>query len=255
MTARILGPWRSLGLAMLLGPASFLAAQAEGTAVYAGLPTNAFLHRWLVLGRIPVFAGEARPDDEAAQKAAFATDRLADHGGEAAVTPDPLRAFTVRGQTLIWRLLNSPADVVKLKQEGASNDRAVAYAAAEIHMPEAVSLPFGLGSDDALKVWLNGKVVLERWAMRPCTPDEHLVRLGFVPDPNRLVVKVLNGPGDWGFACRPIGQEILKLAEQGKLEVQDRLDKCYPRLSSRQRGHAPSPADADLRDPQPHLET
>ena len=43
-------------------------------------------------------------------------------------------------------------------------DYATAYAWARIDMPAETSALLGIGSDDAVKVWLNGELVHENWA-------------------------------------------------------------------------------------------
>ena len=60
----------------------------------------------------------------------------------------------------------------------------------------------GLGSDDAVKVWLNGKLVHENWSDRACAPDDDMVPVEFAAGKNQLLLKVQNVQGDWSFACR-----------------------------------------------------
>lgn len=237
--SRLSPSWR--WLAACLGIALVLATEALGSASYPGIRTNEFLRSWQVLGPIRIFPGEPRPEDQAAQREAFTADLLADHGGEAAAAPASDGPLTVRDQTLAWRHVDSPTDVVNLVQGGVTNDYAIAYAVAEIEMPEAGSLAFGLGSDDAVRVWLNGKLVHERWTMRACTPDEDLVRFDFVRGTNRLVLKVLNGQGDWAFACRPLGQEVLngalvRAAVAGDLEGANVALACGADVNGRRHG-------------------
>jgi len=241
MTPPIQPPCPPRWLAAFLGVAVLPALAVAGTATYPGLRTNEFLRSWQVLGPIRILPGESRPADEAAQKEAFTADLLADHGGEAAAAPASGGTLAVRGQTLAWRLLESPGGVVNLAQDGATNDCSIAYAAAEIEMAEPASLAFGLGSDDAIKAWLNGKLVHERWAMRSCAPDEDLIRFDFVRGTNRLLLKVLNGQGDWAFACRPVGQEVLngalvRAAAAGNLDGMNVALACGVDANARRHG-------------------
>jgi hypothetical protein len=92
---------------------------AEKTALYRGLQTNQFMKCWLVLAPLPVFPGAAKADDEAAQKKAFATDFLAEHGGEAGIQPEPEALLRIGGNDLAWRLVESKNDTVSLLSPGA----------------------------------------------------------------------------------------------------------------------------------------
>src|SRR2546422_4567370 len=93
----------ALACAPILAPTR--AAQATEGALYRGVQTNQFMKRWLLLAPIAVFAGDAKADDQEAQKKAFASDLLADSGGEAAAQPRPGQTLKVTGTSLTWRLI------------------------------------------------------------------------------------------------------------------------------------------------------
>jgi CubicO group peptidase (beta-lactamase class C family) len=86
----------------------------------------------------------------------------------------------------------------------------------------------GLGSNDAVKVWLNGTLVHEHWVMRPVRKDDDLVQLDLQPGRNTLLLKVLNGSGGWGFMCRALGpraleEKLISAASRGDLDTVKRL--------------------------------
>jgi hypothetical protein len=78
----------------------------------------------------------------------------------------------------------------------------VAYAWAQVEMPEQANAVLGIGSDDCVKVWLNGKLVHENRAGRGVIADSDRVPVTFKKGKNQLVLKILNYGGPWGFACR-----------------------------------------------------
>ena len=102
----------------------------------------------------------------------------------------------------------SKSDVVDLKAGASPSDYAIAYAWAEIEVPEKTRGVLGLGSDDAVKVWLNGKLVHENWIARACAPDDDLVPVEFAAGKNQLLLKVQNIQGDWSFTCRLLSQDL-----------------------------------------------
>ena len=72
----------------------------------------------------------------------------------------------------------------------------------EIEMPEEMTGTLGIGSDDGVKVWLNGELVHENWLSREVAPDDDRVPVTFRKGKNQLVLKVQNALGAWGFCCR-----------------------------------------------------
>ncbi|MBM3238951.1 DUF3471 domain-containing protein [Candidatus Poribacteria bacterium] len=183
------------------------------TASYQGLQADEFMKTWLILGPIPVFDGEPNPQDQETQKKAFATDFLTKHGGEKGIQPKPGLTHRAGEKEYQWLLVHSKSDIVDLVEIYGKKEFVVAYAWAEIDMPEAKAALLGVGSDDGVKVWLNGELVHENWIGRPVQKDDDLVPANLKKGKNQLLLKVQNQQLDWGFACRVLGSEAL----EGKL--------------------------------------
>jgi len=78
----------------------------------------------------------------------------------------------------------------------------VAYALVYIESPEEKSVQLRFGSDDGSKVWLNNK---EIWALNldgPGVFDHYKIDATLKPGLNKVLVKVCNTVGDWGFFLR-----------------------------------------------------
>jgi CubicO group peptidase (beta-lactamase class C family) len=188
---------------------------AACVARYAGLEPDVFLHTWLILKPIalaapahgPIGGTAQSPPDEQAQAKAFAADWLRGNGGEAAVRARPGLEQKIGGLQLVWQRVESPGDAVDLKTGSDPDSYVIAYASAEIDVPHATKALLGIGSDDGVKVWLNGKLVHEKWAIRPVHPDEDIVPVQFVAGRNRLLLKVQNASDGWGFTCRVMGEK------------------------------------------------
>jgi CubicO group peptidase (beta-lactamase class C family) len=213
-----------------------LAAEPRHSPNYHGLEPDVFMTRWLVLSPIPV--SEEPSPDEAAQKRAFAEDFLKPAGGEARVTPRAGETISISGRDHVWRLVESPGDIINLKIASMPEAYSIAYAWAEIEMSEATTGLLGLGSDDAVKVWLNGQLIHEHWVGRAPEPDSDTVPVTFNSGPNRLLLKVQNIEGPWGFACRLMGTEAqaVKLgaaARTGEMDTARRLLEAGVDVNSR----------------------
>ncbi|MEK6235714.1 MAG: DUF1549 domain-containing protein, partial [Planctomycetales bacterium] len=89
-----------------------------------------------------------------------------------------------------------------------------------IEVMKGRKLEISLGSDDAIKVFLNGKSVLAKEAQRGAAADQEKVVLNLRTGKNDLLLKIVNGAGPSGFyfstkaAATPKNiQDILNLAE------------------------------------------
>jgi hypothetical protein len=76
---------------------------------------------------------------------------------------------------------------------------AVAYAYAEIEEPCTRSAILRCGSDDGIQIWLNGQIVHRNEIGRAYTPDSDQAPVQLVAGRNRILVKIDNYHGGWGF--------------------------------------------------------
>lgn len=162
---------------------------AELEAVtYDGLEPGAFIQKWLVLG--PVWI----KGDQAVHRIAFDTHHI-----------DPAEfepTYDIDGKAYQWRLLTDGSGTIDLSYPFGTIP-GILYAWAEVEMPEETDAVLGIGSDDGVKVWLNGELVHENWISRGVTIDEDRVPVTFKQGTNHLVLKIQNqGGGPWGFCCR-----------------------------------------------------
>jgi hypothetical protein len=81
------------------------------------------------------------------------------------------------------------------------------YLARTIDAPNARELTLGFGSDDGIRVWHDGALVLDREVVRTAAPDQDQVTLRLHPGRNRLLVKLVNATGQHSFFCRTVGEE------------------------------------------------
>lgn len=163
-------------------------------ATYEDIKPGQFMRKWLFLGPIDVpWEGEGYFPDEETSNKFFDTKSL------------DVERFVpqvrIAGNDYEWATLYSEYGVVDLT---AVFDKwfAVAYAWAQVEMPEQTDAILGIGSDDCVRVWLNGKLVHEHWGGRGVIPDNDRVPVTFKKGKNQLVLKILNYGSPWGFACR-----------------------------------------------------
>lgn len=99
-------------------------------------------------------------------------------------------------------------------------ENAVAYLYRSVYSEAPVSLPVTLGSDDGLRVWLNGKLVHEFNGGRGVSVTDDPLDLALAAGTNHLLVKVGNGGGAWGFGM----QAKAELSSEGRQELQPAIN-------------------------------
>ncbi|NRA95691.1 MAG: DUF1553 domain-containing protein [Planctomycetes bacterium] len=77
-----------------------------------------------------------------------------------------------------------------------------------IDSPSARPFSFFVGSDDSIKVFLNGKEIFVRNVARGVAADQDRVDVGLQAGENRLMIKIVNGGGACGFYFRALGEYV-----------------------------------------------
>ncbi len=93
----------------------------------------------------------------------------------------------------------------------APTDNRVAYAFRTMHSDTDMPVVFCTGSDDALRVWLNGEPVVSKLVLRPPSPDAERTPVTLRSGANNVLVEVSNAGGGWGFFLRIEDQDGTKL--------------------------------------------
>ncbi len=116
--------------------------------------------------------------------------------------PDFAATFTVGDFTLTWKPVEtSKKGFVNLTKALGGAEYVVAYAYAEIESIHQRETALRCGSDDGIKVWLNGKVVHENDTQRSHVAGEDSAPIFLQEGTNRLLLKITNMVGGWGFSA------------------------------------------------------
>ena len=152
-----------------------------------------FIRRWLVLSDIPL-AGVA---------GGFEKDWLGERGGEAAIRPVEKMTHTLAdGSKISWRSVTAWGDTADLS-DGVGLKRDLAgYAFATVSRKESGKALLAIGSDESIRVWLNGALALDRRTQRQLTFDEDQVEVDMKAGENTLLVKLEQRVGPWTFCAR-----------------------------------------------------
>jgi hypothetical protein len=177
-------------------------------------------------GQAWLLAGPFRVERLSGLENALDRDYLASSGmapsGEASAAP--LRIGSSASK--LWREAEGGAeegDGVDFIAELGPSAYSVAYAYREVDATSSREVLLELGSDDGVKVWINGAMVLANHVRRALLPDEDSVVVSLAKGRNRVLVKVEQAEGEWGFKLRfaPLG------GDRGPAPVAGAL-KAYP---------------------------
>jgi hypothetical protein len=85
-----------------------------------------------------------------------------------------------------------------------SAENSANYLAKVIEVTNEMELPVSLGSDDGIKVFLNGEIVLAKNIGRGAAPDQDKVVLKLKKGKNTIILKFIMGVGLPVFILNPV---------------------------------------------------
>jgi len=104
---------------------------------------------------------------------------------------------------IAWRRIEAdPAGFVDLTKHVTPSEFAVAYGLAYVQSPDDREVALLLGSDDGVRVWINDALVHSNPAYRGAYHDQDTVKVRLRKGWNKVLIKVLQGGGGWGFFVR-----------------------------------------------------
>jgi hypothetical protein len=151
-----------------------------------------------------VTAGDAKKVSTASQMSSFNSDWFTDSGGPSSVRPKAGDKQDVDGTKLVWKNATAIDCMVDFLVGSGSGsfDFCLGYAWTEFEISDDRDGWLGIGSDDGLKVWLNGELVNDKWMARTSRLDDDVVPVRLKKGKNQILIKIQNVKGLWGFTSR-----------------------------------------------------
>jgi hypothetical protein len=107
------------------------------------------------------------------------------------------------GATVSWRTFRAgESGYVRLDDFIRPNEQAIVYGLAYVFSPDDRTASLLLGSDDGVRVWVNGEIVHTNPVYRAAEPDLDRVSVLLKKGWNKVLIKDLQGAGGWGFYVR-----------------------------------------------------
>jgi glucose/arabinose dehydrogenase len=99
----------------------------------------------------------------------------------------------------------------------------IAYLYRQFECGRNAVVDFEMGSDDGLKLWVNGRVVVDADVYRGFNISDHRVKIPLREGRNTILAKVTQGGGGWQFQMRP------RLDPRVAAWLDYHLDRDFPR--------------------------
>ena len=132
------------------------------------------------------------------------------------------------GRELGWEPLGAMAnrriDLRRFDGEPELNEHGIAYLYAPIRADETTTVEVPLGSDDGLRLWLNGELLIDKDVARGLDPHADLAVMHLEAGTNHVLAKVTQGVGGWDFQVNT--RHPLKAKDAALLEYY--LDRDFP---------------------------
>lgn len=95
------------------------------------------------------------------------------------------------------------------------HENACAYAVIYARSPEARKAVVSAGSDDGVRIWVNGKLAVNHDIYRGAAPGQERADVELNAGWNEVLVKVTQGVGGWGFFFDLLGPDGKPMADVG----------------------------------------
>jgi len=114
---------------------------------------------------------------------------------------DRSAAYTDRGVPVVWKQVTAnKTGYIDLVTELSASDYSIAYAYTELESIHARETVLRCGSDDGIKIWLNGRLIHTNDTMRGHIAGSDSKNIYLQAGINKIFVKISNYNGGWGFS-------------------------------------------------------
>lgn len=173
---------------------------ADEDAPLSLLSVNSYITNWIVAGPLPNPHTRTEPG-EPLRREGFFRDFFASEGGETQATPRVGASIPFRAGIRFTSVVSRTPDV-DLNKIYSMVDNAVAYAFTRLDVPAATTLFLHVGSDDGIRIWLDGELIIDSYKERGWQPDEDWVQVTLTEGEHALLVKCDDLYGAWCFSLR-----------------------------------------------------
>jgi hypothetical protein len=120
--------------------------------------------------------------------------------------------FGKNKKTIGWEYYqNKQSGYIDFTKIYKPSDNGVAYARRVITMPKDDVLKIGVGSNDGVRLWVNGKLELDNKIARKAEPNQDILNISLKKGENTILLKIDQLGGGWGFYFSVLDETYKKL--------------------------------------------
>ena len=191
---------------LIVVSANYVSAQDEN------LQLNKWITNWHLLGPIELEKGTSKIK----HLGGFENDILSSHGGESNIQVLSGQTEVFEDDTLTWFEYTSTKSIIRLDYTISTKSYLAAYAYTEIFSEKEQHVIISLGTDDGGRFWVNGNEVWDYTGTRGIILDEDLIPILLKKGLNKILLKVEDRGGAWGFCMRILPWNVDSLIKIGK---------------------------------------
>ena len=132
------------------------------------------------------------------------------------------RSYQALGKDVRWESITTDDEAgrVNLVEILSPAINVVAYATTTVNVSEDMKAFVKMGSDDSIKIWLNGEGVYSTyWAItRELVPDSDVFEVNLKKGENVFLLKICQGKRDWGFSMRLVDSQGNPITQNQELK-------------------------------------
>jgi len=173
---------------------------------YDAKQTNAFLKNFLMLGPFPN-PPAANGMRHCKSLPGFYNDYLKEAGGENSEQINigkeiVFNATNGESVSVEWKLHEAEDKIIDLDKAVSAENDVLCYALCNIKSAKNKKVTLGVGANNGVRVWLNGKEVIDNPTIGSLAIDSETAPVTLKKGNNQLLVKIEEGGGNWQLVVR-----------------------------------------------------
>jgi len=177
---------------------------SEKIPTYIDPPTEMYFKDWLLCGPFPNPLPEGITEYQHDETSlGFYVDYFKSAGGESNIQPyEGMEIEHPDGSFVKWKKFHGYFSLIPLDDFFSPNVQTIAYAACIVRCNRGRTVVMSVTSNDGVRVWQNGQLILDNNTGGTEEPDRDLVPIVLHKGDNRFLIKISQGFGKWSFQFR-----------------------------------------------------
>ena len=209
-----------LFLTLLITSSSF----AINIPEYDAEKTNVFIKNFLIIGPFPN-PPATNGMRHCKSLPGFYNDYLEEAGGENSeqININTEISFnTTNGESVSveWKLHEAEDKIIDLDKAVSAENDVLCYALCNIKSSKNKKITLGVGANNGVRVWLNGKEVIDNPTIGSLAVDSETAPVILKKGSNQLLIKIEEGGGNWQLAARLKKYNISEYLNKNYFQIQ-----------------------------------